>query len=162
MKDSFGYDAPQVAMILVLMATAMMLIQGGAIRGLVARYGEKSLLGFGIVLMGVSFAVIPWIHAVGFLLVPLVASSVGRAVSQPSLMGLVSFEATAATRGGVMGTFQASASTARVIGPLAAGALYDQSHAAPFMLACVLMFVALRTTTAISPLPRAGETRASA
>jgi hypothetical protein len=38
-----------------------------------------------------------------------------------------------------MGAFQASASLARVVGPLAAGWLYDASHAAPFALASALV-----------------------
>ena len=44
-----------------------------------------------------------------------------------------------------MGTFQASASLARVLGPLAAGWLYDREHAAPFVLAgALLVSVALQ------------------
>ena len=38
-----------------------------------------------------------------------------------------------------MGAFQASASLARVLGPLAAGALYDLYFAAPYLLASALM-----------------------
>jgi MFS family permease len=83
------------------------------------------------------------------LLVPLIGSAVGRATSQPSLLGLVSFQTTHATRGAVMGVFQASASTARVVGPLAAGALYDWQHPAPFLLASLLMVAALGTTNAL-------------
>jgi hypothetical protein len=44
---------------------------------------------------------------------------------------------------------------ARVLGPLAAGALYDQAAAAPFLLAAALLFVALATTTAIPADSRA-------
>ena len=149
MKDSFGYDVPQVAWILVLMALVMASIQGGAIRRLVTRFGERNLVIFGVTLMGVSFATMPWPRVVGVLLVPLLGSAVGRAVSQPSLLGLVSFQTTHTTRGAVMGVFQASASAARVVGPLAAGALYDWKHSAPFLLASLLMIVALGTTNAL-------------
>jgi hypothetical protein len=38
-----------------------------------------------------------------------------------------------------MGTFQASASLARVLGPLAAGWLYDRQLGAPFLLAGALL-----------------------
>jgi multidrug resistance protein len=147
MKDTFGYDARGFAAILVLMAFVMVAIQGGAIRRLVARYGEKTLLLFGVSLMAPAFFAIPWPGSVGILLVPLVLSAVGRAVSQPSMLGMVSFEATPANRGTVMGTFQASASVARVLGPLAAGALYDRHPPAPFLLAGALLVVALGTAT---------------
>jgi DHA1 family tetracycline resistance protein-like MFS transporter len=147
MKDTFGYDARGFAAILVLMAFVMVAIQGGAIRRLVARYGEKTLMLFGVSLMAPAFFAIPWPGSVGILLVPLVLSAVGRAVSQPSMLGMVSFEATPANRGTVMGTFQASASVARVLGPLAAGALYDRHPPAPFLLAGALLVVALGTAT---------------
>jgi MFS family permease len=71
--------------------------------------------------------------------VPLALCAVGRAVLQPSLMSLVSVAAGARERGTVMGAFQASASLARVAGPLAAGFLYDLSVPAPFVLAGVLV-----------------------
>jgi len=156
LKHSFGYDARGFAAILVLMAFVMVAIQGGAIRRLVARYGEKTLLLFGVSLMALSFFAIPWPGSVGILLVPLVLSAAGRAVSQPSMLGMVSFEATPANRGAVMGSFQASASVARVLGPLAAGALYDQHHPAPFLLAGVLLVLALGTATVL-PRHRPGE-----
>jgi MFS family permease len=158
MKDRFEYDARDVAMILVLMAFVMVLIQGGAIRGLVARYGEKALMLVGVSLMALAFFAVPWPGAVSVLLVPLIVSSIGRAVSQPSMLGMVSFESTATTRGAVMGTFQASASVARVLGPLAAGALYDQYHPAPFLLAGVSMVVALAIAVTLpDPRRREGE-----
>jgi multidrug resistance protein len=155
MKDTFGYDARGFAAILVLMAFVMVAIQGGAIRRLVARYGEKTLMLFGVSLMAPAFFAIPWPGSVGILLVPLVLSAVGRAVSQPSMLGMVSFEATPANRGTVMGTFQASASVARVLGPLAAGALYDRHPPAPFLLAGALLVVALGTA-AFLPRHRPG------
>ena len=106
--------------------------------------------------MAGSFALVPWAPVVGLLMLPLVGSAIGRAISQPAMMGLASFQASAANRGAVMGTFQSSASMARVFGPLAAGALYDQSAAAPFLLASALLVIALVTTAALpagSPVP---------
>jgi hypothetical protein len=50
-----------------------------------------------------------------------------------------------------MGAFQASASLARVVGPLAAGFLYDRAQPAPFWFASALLFV---TATLALALPR--------
>ena len=129
-----GYDARDVAFILGMMAVIMGGIQGGGMRPLVARFGERRLIVGGAVLMGLAFASIPWLHRVTLLLVPLAVSAAGRAISQPSLMGLASLAATAQTRGVVMGTFQSAASLARIFGPVAAGLLYDLSMGAPFLL----------------------------
>jgi DHA1 family tetracycline resistance protein-like MFS transporter len=149
MMSRFDYGVLGVTVILIVMAFVMVGIQGGGIRPLVARYGEKTLLVVGIALMAMSFAIVPWAPVVGLLMLPLVGSAIGRAISQPAMMGLASFQASAANRGAVMGTFQSSASLARVFGPLAAGALYDQSDAAPFLLASALLLVALATTAAL-------------
>ncbi len=139
MIDRFDYAARQVAWILVLMALVMGAIQGGAIRGLARRFGEKSLLLAGVLILAAAFAVVPLAGSVTVLLVPLVACSVGRAIAHPSMLSMVSLAASPASRGTAMGAFQSSASLARVLGPLAAGALYDVRMAAPFALATAVM-----------------------
>jgi MFS family permease len=139
MMDRFDYDARQVAFILVLMAAVMGAIQGGGMRALADRYQERSLVMGGSLVLGVCFLAVPLAPSVGLLLVPLVLSAVGRAIAQPSLMSLTSLAGGPETRGAVMGTFQSSASLARVAGPVAAGWLYDLSLPAPFWLAGALL-----------------------
>jgi MFS family permease len=143
MSDEFGFDARQVAFLLVGMAIATGLVQGGGLRPLVNRFGEKKLAVGGFTGLAVAFAAIPEASSVAWLLVPLLGSAFARGVGQPSLMGLASFSADAARRGAVMGTFQSAGSLARVVGPLVAGALYDYNHSGPFWLAAVAMSVAV-------------------
>jgi Arabinose efflux permease len=139
MMDRFGYDAIHVAYILVLMAFIMVSIQGGMIKRLVMKFGEKTLLLAGGLLLALAFFFVPESHRIAILLIPLAISSVGRGISQPSLLSLVSKESSEEMRGAVMGNFQAAASLARVVGPLVAGYLYDRSQALPFYLAGVAM-----------------------
>ncbi|MDO8461431.1 MAG: MFS transporter [Deltaproteobacteria bacterium] len=143
MKDHFFYSARQVAVLLALMALIMILIQGGLIRTLTRLLGEKKLLIAGTFLLTIAFFFLPRMATVSLLIIPLVVASIGRAFSQPSLMSLVSKKATPQMRGAVMGTFQASASLGRVVGPLAAGLLYDQWHSSPYYLAAGLMAIVL-------------------
>lgn len=139
MADHFGYNARDVAYVLVLMALIMVGIQGGLIKRLVMRFGEKLLLTTGVALLVVAFFFIPKSPTVWILLLPLMLSAVGRGISQPSMMSLVSRGGGMAVHGSVMGAFQASASLARVIGPLVAGLLYDRHPSWPFFLAAALM-----------------------
>lgn len=147
MSDEFGFDARQVAFLLVAMAVVTGLVQGGGLRPLVERFGEKRLAVGGFSGLALAFAAIPGAPTVAWLLVPLVGSAFARGVGQPSLMGLASFSAQADRRGAVMGTFQSAGSLARVVGPLMAGALYDRDHSAPFWLAAGAMSVAVLLAT---------------
>ncbi len=145
MLDRFGYDAREVAVLLIAMAVLMGGIQGGGMKRLAARWSERSLAIAGSVLLAVGFVGVPGARSVTLLLVPLGLCAVGRAILQPSLMSVASFAAGSHARGSAMGTFQASASLARVLGPLAAGFLYDRSQAAPFLFAgALLVTVALQ------------------
>jgi len=141
MTDRFNYDAKHVSYLFVLMALIMVSIQGGMIKRLVETFGEKRLILTGGILLAVSFFLMPSSAAVLILLIPLSVSSVGRGISQPSLLSLVSKSAEDRERGTVMGSFQSSASLARVGGPALAGILYDRAHAYPFYLAGVMMVV---------------------
>jgi len=138
MKDRFGYGEREVAFFLAGMAVLMGGIQGGGMRALSARFPERSLIVGGALLLAVGFAGLPAAGSLGPLLAALVFAAVGRAVFQPSLMGMTSVAAAAGSRGAVMGVFQSSAAIARVGGPLAAGWLYDRSLAGPFWLAALL------------------------
>ena len=160
MMVRFDYGAREVAFVLVGMALVMGAIQGGGMRSLAARYGERRLLLCGAGLMAATFVAIPFCHAVPILLVPLVVSAVGRGIAQPSMLSMASSFATPATRGAVMGMFASRASLARALGPAAAGYLFDRSVGAPFWLAAGLLLVAL---TLCIPLPaRVGTPAAGA
>jgi MFS family permease len=139
MLHRFGWDAHQVAFILVGMALVMGGVQGGGMRALAARFPERRLVIAGSALLAVALAALPFAPSVGWLLVPLTAAALGRAVVQPALLSLAASAAEAGARGAALGTFQSSASLARVLGPLVAGVLYDASRPAPFLLAAGLL-----------------------
>jgi MFS transporter, DHA1 family, tetracycline resistance protein len=144
MMDRFDYGMREYGFVLVGMAVLMGGIQGGGMKALSARFGERALVVGGSVVLALGLGTVASAPTVAILLVPLALCAVGRAILQPALMSLASTAAAADQRGAVMGAFQASASLARVVGPLAGGALYDWSLAAPFVLAAVLAaFVAL-------------------
>ena len=151
MMDRFNYDAKGVAFVLVFMGLVMAAVQGGAIRPLARRFGEKRLLIAGVLLLAPSLAAVPWFPHVGLLLLPLAASSVGRGIAHPAMLSLISRASSADNRGLVLGAFQSSASLARMVGPLSAGALYDWREPSPFWLAGLLMVVVLGIVLPLDP-----------
>jgi len=145
MLHRFGYDELGVGLIMLGMAVVMGGIQGGAMKRLAARFHERRLILVGLSLMALAFFAVPLPRTVPFLMLPLALAAVGRGISQPPMMSLVSQRADEGSRGIVMGVFQSSASAARVVGPLIAGALYDQSQSYPYWLAAVLVAIAALT-----------------
>ena len=124
-------------------------IQGGAMKRLAARFHERRLILAGLSLMAIAFLSVPLPHSVAILMVPLAIAAIGRGISQPPMMSLVSQGADDGSRGVVMGVFQSCASAARVVGPLVAGALYDLDQAFPYWLAACLLLIAALTAIQI-------------
>ncbi len=149
MSHRFGYDAFGVGIIMLAMAIVIGAIQGGGMKRLAARYHERRLILVGLSLMTLAFFSVPLPYSIGLLMVPLAIAAVGRGISQPPMMSLVSQGADEGSRGIVMGVFQSCASAARVVGPLIAGALYDQGQAFPYWLAAVLTAIAALTAIRI-------------
>jgi MFS family permease len=142
MLHRFGYRELGVAMLMFAMAILMGGVQGGGMKRLAERYSERSLALTGLSTMVLAFVCLPWVDSVGTLLVPLTILAFARAISQPPLMSLVSLHADPEDRGIVMGVFQSSASGARIVGPLIAGALYDRGPGWPFWMAALLSAIA--------------------
>jgi len=155
MSHRFGYDELGVGLVMLAMAVVMGGIQGGAMKRLAARFHERRLILAGLGLMALAFFSVPIPHSVAFLMVPLAIAAIGRGISQPPMMSLVSQSANEASRGIVMGAFQSCASAARVVGPLIAGALYDLDQDYPYWLAGALLVIATLTAIHIQDRSRA-------
>jgi MFS family permease len=107
------------------------------------RFAARQLVITGLGLMSLAFLFVPASSTVAFLMLPLGVAAVGRGISQPPMMSLISLAADEGSRGLVMGVFQSTASAARVFGPIAAGLLYDLGQPFPYWLAAALTFVAV-------------------
>ena len=165
MSHRFGYDELGVGLVMLGMAILMGAIQGGGMKRLAAHYRERRLVLVGLGLMALAFATLPLAGTVALLFLPLAIASVGRGISQPPMMTLVSLSANESSRGIVLGVFQSSASAARVVGPVLAGALYDLESGLPFWAAALLVatagLIALRVQDAATAAPSAEEGAAS-
>jgi DHA1 family tetracycline resistance protein-like MFS transporter len=104
-------------------------VQGGFIGKLVKKFGEPPLVIVGSLLFTVSLVVVPFVKPSTGLMTILVigaATSIGQALSAPTLSSLASKSASAAEQGSVLGVMQSVASLARAVGPsLAAVLIYS-------------------------------------
>lgn len=106
-----------------------LVIQGGLIGKLVARYGEAKLSAFGFVTLFVGYAFLgaseffSFDHRLYVLGVSIFFSSIGNSLLRPALTALVTHEADRTEQGVVLGLTQSLSSIAAVVAPPIAGAL---------------------------------------
>lgn len=119
-------------------------IQGGLIGRLVARFGEGAITRAGIVCMALGFALFPLPGRLWLLIaLPMTLLSVGRALAAPTLSALVSRKANLG-QGLTLSTSQSLDALARSIGPVTGGALFSAySPAVPYFASALVMTAAL-------------------
>ena len=144
--DRFGAGPRTVGLALFGVGLLTVLMQGGFVRVLVPRLGEARLGACGAVAYALGLALVA---SGGTHLVPiavgLALAGLGMGAFTPSASALASKQAHARERGAVMGTYQASTSLARVIGPFVSGYIYSTlGPGAPFLAgACIAAPAAL-------------------
>jgi MFS transporter, DHA1 family, tetracycline resistance protein len=141
----FGVGPRTVGLALFGVALLTVLMQGGFVRTLAPKLGE-ALLGslgaaayaLGLMLVAVAGNSVPLVGA------GLAFAGLGMGAFTPSASALASKQSRGADRGAVMGTYQASTSLARVIGPFVSGYIYQiAGPAAPFWTGACLTLPAI-------------------
>lgn len=148
LKQHFGYgEKGSVAVtgwVFAYIGVLIVLIQGGAIRPLVKRYGEANLIVTGVGLMAVGFLLFPLCPLLSLLLIgPMIPLAVGNGLNAPALRALVSRKTASSAQGATLGLSASFDSLARATGPATAGYLYKHlGQTAPYWLAGALMSLA--------------------
>lgn len=133
--ERFGVGARTLGWIYAFSGAISVSIQAGIIGRLTTRFGARRLATWGIVLIGAGMAAVPVATGLPLLLAALAVFSVGSALFNPSLSGLVATTAAPNERGRVLGAYQAAASLGRVVGPmLASGVASLAGLGAPFLV----------------------------
>src|SRR5437764_4517485 len=126
MMFRLGYDAFHNGWIFAFVGVISAIIQGGLIGRLVKQFGEPWLVIIGSLLFTASLFVVPFVRSnTGLVTILLIAAatSIGQALSAPTLSSLASKSASAAQQGTVLGVMQSVASLARAVGPTLAAVL---------------------------------------
>ena len=151
--DLFDYTPKQNAVMFTFIAVSLGLIQGGIVRRMGHRVGEKKMALGGLAAGLFAFlviAVIPHTPGVpvahGMITVfylGLFLFAAASALSQPSLSALVSLYSDERTQGFHAGIFRSGGALARAVGPLAAALIYFKTggHAWVFFAGAVATLV---------------------
>jgi len=140
----FGVGPRSIGLVLFGLAAIAVTMQGGLVRVLVPRFGEQRLAIGGIAAY-VSGLVIAGVAPTLFLAIGgLALCGLGSGAFSPSASALASRQADAGNRGVVMGTYQAGASLARVLGPFSSGFIFGRfGPGAPFLAGALVTMQAL-------------------
>jgi DHA1 family tetracycline resistance protein-like MFS transporter len=140
----YGWGPAQVGYVFTFVGVLSAAMQGGAIGPLTRQFGEERLLLAGLALIGSGLLALPFATTLPVLLVAVAGLALGMGGMQPSLNSLISRRAGREEQGEVMGVAQSVGSLSRVLGPLAAGALFaDLGRASPFLWGAALVAAAL-------------------
>ncbi|MBZ0265520.1 MFS transporter [bacterium] len=149
---NFSWTARENGYYLGLIGFTAVIVQGGLIGTLVRKYGERTLVWIGLILIGSGMYMISKGDVLSWLIVGGIVNALGFASVLPSLSSLVSQRAPKDKQGQVLGVFQSAGSLGRILAPISGGLLYDHlAPSAPFsigsvlaVMTAILAFVVLR------------------
>jgi DHA1 family tetracycline resistance protein-like MFS transporter len=140
----FGFDAARTGYYFAGFGLLGAVIQGGFIRPLVHRFGDKTTF-----LIGLAFGVVGLVgsgltHSVGVFAVMLVPVAIGMGFGMPTLSSLVSRSAQGHEQGRIQGAASAIESLSRTVGPVWGTALLQGAgESSPFVSAGAFLLVTL-------------------
>ncbi|QUV85120.1 MFS transporter [Chloracidobacterium aggregatum] len=152
----FGLGERDNSYLFAFLGLTMTVVQGGCIRPLVHRFGERTIFAIGIGLLTATLAVAPFADTVTGLVWLCGGMGIGTALANPTLLALLTNRAAEDERGEVLGVAASVASLGRILAPAWCGyAMKHVSVASPFVTgasvaalaaAVFLAFVAVKTT----------------
>ncbi|MBF0370185.1 MAG: MFS transporter [Magnetococcales bacterium] len=124
-QELMGWTMATTGWVFAYVGVMMAISQGGLVRRLAPRVGEKRTARMGLVLVSAGLGILGliggWVGTLGGL--ALVA--LGAGLVHPGFSSLVSLNTTAEKQGVMMGLFQSMSALGRVIGPVVGGLLYE-------------------------------------
>lgn len=152
-QERFGFGVRETSWLFVFVGVVLVVVQGGLLGRLVRRFGERSLILSGIVLMALGLVLLPLAPAgpkLGLLLLSLLLLAVGQGMHNPSSLGLLSRLTDERSQGGTIGISRSFGALARTLGPAVGTWIFGSFGAGwPFWTAGGLMLVALAVAVGV-------------
>src|SRR5690606_28744346 len=140
----YGWGAREVGLSFMAVGVVSVICQGFLAGRLARRFGEARVLATGCLIFGaglVGQVVAGRLLPDAELLVPVImaAGAFGMAVTMPNISALISRSVDPDQQGAMLGLNMAASSSARIFGPMAAGALFSAvGHDWPFLVGAAL------------------------
>ena len=143
-KDWYGFSGTDSTWAFAAWMFVGVMVQGGAIRPTVKRFGERKTIVLGGLILAAGFGVVALHPSIGGFWAAAVLIAIGGSLADPALRGLISRNTAAADHGAVQGLHQSVTAFGRGISYLMAGLLYDLiSPATPFLVGGSLVLISV-------------------
>ena len=143
-EHTFGWKATQNAYIFVYVGIIMVIMQGGLVGRISKRWGVHALLLSGLVLLAIGLLLLPFTSRLTTLLLAVGLLSAGSGTVAATSSTLASLVTPRHEQGGTLSSIQSIGGLGRIIGPVAAGAIYGLAGAgSPFVVGGLLIVIAV-------------------
>lgn len=123
-KDRFDYTAFNNVFLFIFLGVIIILVQGGVVRRVVPRFGERNVVLTGWLLVIPGMMIVGWCTSQWQMYLGLFLLSVGSSLVTPSLHSLISLYTPGDQQGAVLGVFRSVGSLARAIAPIVGAWVY--------------------------------------
>ncbi len=120
----FGFTPGDITKMMIFIGFILILVQGGIVRRLAPKIGEKATALGGLVLVSIGLALLSQAETQGALYLGLGFMAFGSGLSIPTLTSLVSLYAKPEEQGAALGVFRSIGSLGRAIGPITASLIF--------------------------------------
>lgn len=134
-KHNLGYGSREFGIVFSYESAVALAVQALALRWLVARFRERTLLWSSFLLQGVGLSLTPLAPHLGGLLVLSSLYASGTGVANPTISGMASKAVPSERQGELFGIMQSARSVGFVGGPVLGGWLFDMHPAWPYWMA---------------------------
>jgi MFS family permease len=147
-KERFDYKPMDMAKMFIFVGFIIAIVQGGFVRRLAPKYGERLVARIGMLCTVPGFLLIGGAATTGALYAGLAFMAVGSALVMPCLSALVSLYTPADRQGLALGAFRSMGSLSRAAGPILGALVYwkfdsESAYTAGAILLIVPIFLAL-------------------
>jgi len=137
-QDTFGLGARDMGIMFLFMGTAVFLVQGFLLGRWIGAAGEENVLVSGLLINAVGFLLVITAGGPVSLTAALVVGGVGNQIMRPTNASLIT-KRTKRGRGAAIGIMDSFDSAGRILGPMAAGALYGPDRRYPYLVSAAIM-----------------------
>jgi MFS family permease len=141
-SERLDYGHGDLAWMFVFVGLIIAFVQGGLVRRMAPKHGERKLARMGLILTVPGFAIIGAAQSGGVLYAGLAFMAVGSAFVMPCLSALVSRYAPAERQGLALGTFRSMGSLSRAVGPVIGALIYWRfGSSSPYWIGAAFLLI---------------------